>query len=1092
MKAVALGVGASALPVAWDPRMVLAQDGRSFEDLIPSDKKLDPAWVRSLFERGEADAYQGWDEQLKYIGMPVGGIGCGQLYLGGDGRLWLWDIFKCNYRREPDHGQRIDAFTLGGNYAHPVAFGEEYTKWNGAEVRQGFALRVTSNGRTSTHTLDHEGFPGVRFRGEYPVGKVTYQRDDMPIRAELEAFSPFIPLDARESGLPATVMRFTLTNTGDATVRVDLAGWLENATCPYVRDAKMGRRINRVVRDGDRVTLLGTIEPPAAQAVDKPREEIVFEDFEGDTWGEWAAEGDAFKGGPFAIKALADYQDVTGVTGKALVNSHNSRAYGDGGTDDIPGVDNLTGKLTSAEFKVERKYINLSVGGGNRPNDVYIEVLVAGKQVAKTTGHNSNAHRKVSLDVSAHEGKKARIRIVDNAQGGWGNIQADHIVFSDTPVVKSGIEQRHGYGSMALSLLDARGVKTRSRIDASDAGQAVETREHAGAGAQAARPLDKTLIGGLSAGVELAPGGSKTLTFAITWYFPDYNEVEAAPGFLSNLRGFANLRRHYAPRFKSAGEVAGYLANNQGKLIGGTLAWNRTWYDSTLPYWLLDRSFISMDCVATQMLHWFDSGRLYGWEGVDCCPGTCTHVWHYAQGLARIFPELERSFREVTDYGVAFNEGSGLIGYRAENSNSEATDGQAGTILRAYREHLISADDAMLRRLWPKIKKSIEFLMAKDPDENGLIEGAQPHTLDAAWHGPMGWISGLYLAALAAGEAMAQRVDDDAFAKRCRKLIDTGKHNIVKDLFDGEYFIHKPDPNVPGAIRSGKGCHIDQVLGQAWAMQVGLGRVMPEEETRLALESLWKYNFAPDAGQYAIDHVEIEQAVRWYAMPGESGLVMCTWPKGGAVEAIPGDRLRPAKNPEVWTGPGGYFNECMNGFEYQVAAHMVYEGAAGSGLVEKGLAITRAVHDRYAAEKRNPYNEIECSDHYARSMASYGVFLAVCGFEYDGPGHHIGFNPRLSPEQFRAPFTAAAGWGTYSQAIEDGRVTVVLDVQWGHVDLRTVRLAAPNGIAKDVKINGKSAGEVELRDDKTVLIRLPGDTPTRVGSGATLEVSYSL
>jgi hypothetical protein len=45
-------------------------------------------------------------KQLKYVGMPVGGIGCGQLYLGGDGRLWLWDIFKCNYRRKPDHGRR--------------------------------------------------------------------------------------------------------------------------------------------------------------------------------------------------------------------------------------------------------------------------------------------------------------------------------------------------------------------------------------------------------------------------------------------------------------------------------------------------------------------------------------------------------------------------------------------------------------------------------------------------------------------------------------------------------------------------------------------------------------------------------------------------------------------------------------------------------------------------------------------------------------------------------------------------------------------------------------------------------------------------
>ena len=109
---------------------------------------------------------------------------------------------------------------------------------------------------------------------------------------------------------------------------------------------------------------------------------------------------------------------------------------------------------------------------------------------------------------------------------------------------------------------------------------------------------------------------------------------------------FRDLRRHYAPWFNSAGEVAGYLAGDKERLLGGTREWNRTWYDSTLPHWLLDRSFIPLDCVASQMFHWFDSGRPYGWEGVDCCPGTCTHVWHYAQALGRIFPELERAFRE--------------------------------------------------------------------------------------------------------------------------------------------------------------------------------------------------------------------------------------------------------------------------------------------------------------------------------------------------------------------------------------------------------------------------------------------------------------
>ncbi len=111
---------------------------------------------------------------------------------------------------------------------------------------------------------------------------------------------------------------------------------------------------------------------------------------------------------------------------------------------------------------------------------------------------------------------------------------------------------------------------------------------------------------------------------------------------------------------------------------------------------------------------------------------------------------------------------------------------------------------------------------------------------------------------------------------------------------------------------------------------------------------------------------------------------MTTWPQGGDELAVPG-MANKHEDFLTWLGPGGYFDECMTGFEYQVAAHMIYEGEPGSELVTHGLAIARAIHDRYAPAKRNPFNEIECGDHYSRAMAAYGVFLAACGYEYHGP-----------------------------------------------------------------------------------------------------------
>src|SRR6185369_17054236 len=240
-------------------------------------------------------------------------------------------------------------------------------------------------------------------------------------------------------------------------------------------------------------------------------------------------------------------------------------------------------------------------------------------------------------------------------------------------------------------------------------------------------------------------------------------------------------------------------------------------------------------------------------------------------------------------------------------------------------------------------------------------------------------------------------------------------------LFDGEYFINKVDSKHLDAINSGTGCEIDQVMGQSWAFQVGLPRVLPEKETRASLASLWRYNFTPDVGP----HREAYKPGRWYAMPGEAGLLMCSFPR------TDWDYTQAkGKGPE-WAA--GYFNECMNGFEYQAAGHMIWEG-----LVTEGLAITRAVHDRYHPSRRNPFNEVECGDHYARSMASYGVFLAACGYEYDGPRAALTFAPRLTPEDFKCAFTTAEGWGTYHQQRAEVSQTHVIEVKHGKFQLKTM------------------------------------------------------
>ena len=153
-------------------------------------------------------------------------------------------------------------------------------------------------------------------------------------------------------------------------------------------------------------------------------EDILIADFEGDNYGEWKVTGEAFGAGP-ARGTLPNQKPVTGFLGRGLVNTYRK---GDGSQ----------GTLTSPDFKVERRYINFLVGGGFQPGDAGVNLLVEGKVVRAATGRSQTGDDTENLewanwDAREFIGKAAQIQIVDRATGGWGHINVDHLVQSDTP-----------------------------------------------------------------------------------------------------------------------------------------------------------------------------------------------------------------------------------------------------------------------------------------------------------------------------------------------------------------------------------------------------------------------------------------------------------------------------------------------------------------------------------------------------------------------------------------------------------------------------------------------------------------------------------
>ena len=195
---------------------------------------------------------------------------------------------------------------------------------------------------------------------------------------------------------------------------------------------------------------LAALISPGLRAAD----DILIDDFEGETYGAWKATGEAFGNGP-AQGTLPGQMAVAGFHGKRLVNSFHR---GDGST----------GTLTSAEFTIERKYISFLIGGGGWPEKTSFKLLVDGRPIRTATGTNTQPGGSENLlpgqwDVTELAGKKAVLQIVDQATGGWGHINVDHIVQTDRklPGWIANAEREFKIGKRYLNLPIKKGAPKR-------------------------------------------------------------------------------------------------------------------------------------------------------------------------------------------------------------------------------------------------------------------------------------------------------------------------------------------------------------------------------------------------------------------------------------------------------------------------------------------------------------------------------------------------------------------------------------------------------------------------------------------------------
>ena len=537
----------------------------------------------------------------------------------------------------------------------------------------------------------------------------------------------------------------------------------------------------------------------------------------------------------------------------------------------------------------------------------------------------------------------------------------------------------------------------------------------------------------LAAHVNLNPGETRRVRFVLTWNFPNCSNYWNPPACncgdsSCDPEASGIWRNYYATLFKDSVASADYGLQHWQRLYAETLAFKEALFASSLPPEALDAVSANISILKTPTCLRLEDGSFYGFEGCHsncgCCEGSCAHVWNYAYALPFLFPQLERSMR---DLDFRYNQGEdGGMSFRLQlplgrerSAFRPCADGQFGGVIKAYREWKICGDTDWLQSNWTAIKKSLEFAWADtnvdgwDADRDGVLEGRQHHTLDMELFGPNAWLTGFYLAALKAGAEMAEHLGEADTAADYMALFRKGKAWVDAHLFNGEYYQQNVDLNdrtllerfgqgaslfgdealeaywnaEAGELKYqiGEGCGIDQVVAQWHANLCGLGEIFDPAQTRKALEAIYRYNFKSTMRDWY-------NPCRLYCLNDEGGLVICAWPDG---------KYKPLV-------PVTYAEETMNGFEYQAAIHMIQEG-----LVKEGLNAVRAIRERYDGEKRNPWNEFECGSNYARSMASYALLLTFSGFEFDMTKGMIGFTPLVRQDDFTTFWCLHSAWGSF-------------------------------------------------------------------------------
>jgi non-lysosomal glucosylceramidase len=377
--------------------------------------------------------------------------------------------------------------------------------------------------------------------------------------------------------------------------------------------------------------------------------------------------------------------------------------------------------------------------------------------------------------------------------------------------------------------------------------------------------------GAVSARVELAPGERRELRFALAWDLP--------------VVSFGSGRRYYRRHTRHTGRNG----RNGGDLVVAALEhaveWSEAldrWHAALLerrPDWLAAMLCNELYLLVDGFSVWTDGGPDGGaaadFFGVIETPEypfyDTLDLWSYGSWpLALLWPELARNVgghyaaallrtdersRRADDSGEAFavarpgiaphdlgsphEDPVELVNAYTYRDPSRWKDLNAHFVLSAWRD--ARHDDSLLEAWFPAALAAMERLATFDRDGDGLIEndGWPDQTFDnIPMEGPGVYCGGLWLGALAATAAWAERIGQTEEAARWAELRSRAAAAFEEVLWTGTHYRLDTGPG-------GDAVFAEQLFGPWFAERTGLPPLLDRERFHRALTTVLETNAGP-------------------------------------------------------------------------------------------------------------------------------------------------------------------------------------------------------------------------------------------------------